>query len=168
MKKFTFLLELASLVCPDDALRSEVQLAENQPLNYLSQFQDEMLKRGIERAMPELPWLALVDGLAKRGLLVELDWKDDPSELIETAIGLTKDHPDSETIAKTILKVEPFIDEDIEEFLPQLNSKLKKFDVQLGWYDIDSDSYPLSLIPFEHLTRVKELALESGYGIIKT
>ena len=73
MKKISSLLDLAELLTEDTSLISEVQLAENQPLNYLSQFANVLQERGIDKPVPELPWLAMVDGLARRDLLIELD-----------------------------------------------------------------------------------------------
>ena len=168
MKKFNLLLDLSTLLGDDDTLVSEIQLAENQPLNYMSQFSGALQERGIDKAIPTLPWVAMVDALARRDLLIELDWKDDPSILIETALKLLEEHSDYENLSKHLFEIEPFIDEDIEEFLPQLNSELLKFEVQLGWFDIDSDSYPLTILPSAKVIEAKRLALESGYGRIKS
>lgn len=168
MKKIDLLLELSRLLCDEGSLESEIRLAENQPLNYLGQFSDSMQERGIESAIPELPWIAMVDGLARRNLLIELDWKDDPEELIETSMKLLEDHHRFSAISENLLKLEPYVDEDIEEFLPQLNRKLLPYKVQLARLDIDSDSYPLAIISLEDVVRAKELALASGYGKIIT
>ncbi|MBT9188733.1 DUF6630 family protein [Zobellia russellii] len=168
MKKISSLLDLAELLTEDTSLISEVQLAENQPLNYLSQFTNVLQERGIDKPVPELPWLAMVDGLARRDLLIELDWKDDPEELVSTALQLFKGHTDYDSISKQLLKIEPFIDEDIEEFIPQLNRKLESSKVQLIWLDIDSDSYPLTTISLADLTAAKQLAIKAGYGTIKS
>ncbi len=168
MKKFDRLLAFSRLISKDTTLISEVQLAENQPLNYLSQFSERLRERGIDSTVPELPWLALVDGLARRGQLVELDWKDNPEELIAAAMDLLKGHPDFEDLASKLTTTTPFIDEDIEEFLPQLNQKLLLFDVQLIWLDIDSDSYPITVLPTKTLEEAKRFAHESGYGNLKT
>ncbi|QCW99871.1 hypothetical protein FGM00_07075 [Aggregatimonas sangjinii] len=161
------LLELAKLISEDDSFVSEVQLAENQPFNYLGQFERALQERGIHSAIPSLPWIAFVDGLARRDQLVELDWKDDPQELIATTMKLLKNHPEHEGLAEPIKKIEPFIDEDIEEFLPQLNAALKEFDVQLVWIDIDSDSYPLTILPSKNVDEAERLASEADYGSLK-
>ncbi|MDO6819034.1 DUF6630 family protein [Zobellia sp. 1_MG-2023] len=168
MKKISSLLDLAELLTEDTSLISEVQLAENQPLNYLSQFANVLQERGIDKPVPELPWLAMVDGLARRDLLIELDWKDDPEELVSTALQLLRGHTDYDSISKQLLIIEPFIDEDVEEFIPQLNRKLESSKVQLIWLDIDSDSYPLTTISLADLTVAKQLAIEAGYGKIKS
>ncbi|WP_289064375.1 DUF6630 family protein [uncultured Zobellia sp.] len=168
MKKIKPLFDLAELLTKDSSLVSEIQLAENQPLNYLSQFANILQERGIDKPIPELPWLAMVDGLARRHLLIELDWKDDPEELVSTALQLFKGHTDYDSISKQLLKIEPFIDEDIEEFIPQLNRKLESSKVQLIWLDIDSESYPLTTISLVDLTVAKQLAIEAGYDKIKS
>ena len=103
MKKIKPLFDLAELLTNDTSLVTEIQLAENQPLNYLSQFTHVLEERGIDSPVPELPWLAMVDGLARRDLLVELDWKEDPEELITTALKLLEGHPDIATISEHLL-----------------------------------------------------------------
>lgn len=168
MKKLNLLLVLSKLITDDSSVASEIQLAENQPLNYQSQFANTLLKRGITSYVPELPWLAMVDSLARRNLLLELDWKDDPEELIATALKLLVRHPDYTSISENLSNVEPFIDEDIEEFLPQLNKKLEHFKVQLIWLDIASDSYPLIILPLSDLDAAKQLANDAGYGKMKS
>ncbi|MDB4292824.1 hypothetical protein N9954_05400 [Maribacter sp.] len=167
MKKFNLLLEMSDFMTEDNSLVSELQLAENQPLNYLSQFARVLQERGIDKAIPELPWLALVDGLASRNLLEELDWKDDPEELIAVCLRLTENHSQSTEIKTSITSIEASLSDDIEEFLPVLNRYLYKHGIQLVWIDINSDSYPLTILASDKVNEAKRLALDAGYGTIK-
>ncbi|SIT01148.1 hypothetical protein SAMN05421766_1075 [Zobellia uliginosa] len=131
MEKIKALFDLMELITKDTSLAVEIQLAENQPLDYLNQFDGTLQERGIDRPIPELPWLALVDGLARRNLLVELDWKEDPEELIAVCQRLTENHSESTEIKTTLTSLEPLTGDDIEEFLPVLNRYINKHGIQL-------------------------------------
>ena len=100
-------------------------------------------------------------------LLVELDWKDDPEETISIVLEFASDSENFDEIKSSLEKIEPLINDDIEGFLPILNARLKSHNLQLVWLDIDSDSYPLTIIKFEHLANAKELTNLAGYGTMK-
>jgi hypothetical protein len=59
------------LLVRDPAFVEDVQLSMTDPNLYLNKF---LVNRGIHETIPELPWIALVEGLIDRGYLVELDW----------------------------------------------------------------------------------------------
>jgi hypothetical protein len=72
-------IELAGyLMAEDPSLAGEVRLAVASPDAYLGKFQERLSGRGIEKPIPDLPWIALVNGLEDRGRLHELDWKEAP------------------------------------------------------------------------------------------
>jgi len=167
MTSINHLLELCTLFIKEDSLANEVRLAHHQPLNYLNQFKEELQERGVEKPLQTLPWLALVDGLQRRGFLQELDWKDDAEEVINTVLQLTKSHKNHTEISTALMAIESYADEDIEAFIPTLNRELEQHNLQLVWLDIDSDSYPLTILFFNDLPIAKELAVKAGYGIIK-
>ena len=161
------LFRLSELFIQDASLGAEVGLACQEPLEYLNKFSAELQTRGISSTVDNLPWLALVDGLFRRGLLHELDWKDDPEEVVGVCSLLSRKHHCYEKVNQALSSVEPLLNDDIEEFLPVVNQTLKSADVQLVWLDIDSDSYPLALLALEKLKEAKILASQAGYGTIK-
>ena len=161
------LLRLSELFTQDASLIAEITLAYQRPLEYLNKFSTELQTRGISSTVNSLPWLALVDGLFRRGLLHELDWKDDPEEVVGVCSLLSGKHHCYEKVNQALSSVEPLLNDDIEEFLPVVNQTLKSADVQLVWLDIDSDSYPLALLALEKLKEAKILASQAGYGTIK-
>jgi len=167
MEKLNALLELAALFTREEFLQKELQLAYNQPLNYANQFTQELLERGIDHHTPNLPWFALINGLERKQLLQELDWKDEAEELIGLVIEFTKGHTKQEQIKFSLDSTEPLLNDDIEEFLPSLNTNLRQYNIQLVWLDIDSDSYPLTILALEDIEKAKELASKTGYGVIK-
>jgi len=162
-----YLLDLCELFTNDATLQQEVRLAYEQPQQYLQQFKNKLEERGIEEPIETLAWIALVDGLQRRDLLQELDWKDDPEDAIAVVEDLTQEHQNQQKIHNTLSKLEPLLNDDIEEFLPTINFVLKQYDIKLVWLDIDSDSYPLTLLPFKELANAKELANKVGFGMIK-
>ena len=168
MKDSLPIIQLTQLLTEDETLKKEVLLAVDKPSEFVNQFRQPLLERGIEEPIDQLPWLALVHGLSHRNLLYELDWKESPEEVVGVALTLLENHGNYQEISSSLNNIEPFIDEDIEEFLPQLNRKLESFKVQLIWLDIDSDSYPLTIIPLPDLDAAKQLAREAGYGKIKS
>ncbi len=164
MEKLNALIELTKFFSSDESLLKEIQLAFNQPLNYLNQFKEEIEERGIDSNTTNLPWFALIHGLERRELLQELDWKEDPEEIIYLCKQLTENNI---KLHNTLDSLEPLLNDDIEEFLPILNNAIKQHNIQLIWLDSNSDSYPLTILYHDQLIKAKELALKAGYGSIK-
>jgi len=162
-----YLLDLCELFTNDITLRKEVRLAYEQPQQYLQQFKNELEGRGIDEPIKSLAWIALVDGLRRRSLLQELDWKDDPEDAIAVVENLTQNYPNQQEIYKTLSNLEPLLNDDIEEFLPTVNLAIQQYNIKLVWFDINSDSYPLTLIPFKELANTKDLVHKVGFGMIK-
>jgi hypothetical protein len=76
------LREIGTVLCPGDkTLLSEVLLAARQPTEYLKKFNDELFERGIEDFKEVDYWLALIDGLARRKCLIDVDWKNSGEDL---------------------------------------------------------------------------------------
>lgn len=162
-----YLLKLVQILSYDDSMLTEVRLAVNSPKDYVNKFSKQLKERGIKKPTDNLAWIALVESLNSRNLLQELDWKDDAEELIEVTLSLTERQKNYKSIQNTLLKVNALLGDDIEEFLPILNKSLEKEGIQLIWLDIDSDSYPLTIIDLKNVKKAKELALKAEYGKIK-
>ncbi len=167
MKKPEYLLELVSIFTSDTSLLKEVELAIDNPGQYVKNYSSLLQERGITKPIENLLWLALVNGLSIRKLLYELDWKDDPEELVNVTLNLTVNRPNYNSIKDTLSEIKPLLGDDIEEFLPIFNNSLEKEGVQLVWLDIDSDSYPLTIIDAKNLKVAQQLALKAGFGRIK-
>ena len=147
------LLRLSELFTQDASLIAEITLAYQKPLEYLNKFSAELQTRGISSTVNSLPWLALVDGLFRRGLLHELDWKDDPEEVVGVCSLLSRKHHCYEKVNQALSSVEPLLNDDIEEFLPVVNQTLKSAGVQLVWLDIDSDKLSAGFVSFGEVKR---------------
>ena len=160
------LIILCTLFTNDSELQQEVKLALEQPQQYLQRFKNELEERGIEEPRRTLAWIALVNGLQRRNLLQELDWKEDPEELIALVGEFTETHSNQKEVHATLSNLEPMLNDDIEEFLPTINRAIEKHNIQLVWLDINSDSYPLTLLKLQDLKKARILADKIGFGKI--
>jgi hypothetical protein len=154
------LYALAAHLLPEDAsLVAEVRQAATDAEGYLRRFADQLEGRGVDEPIPELPWLALVDGLSARGRLEEIDWKEDADSIMEAIDGL---------LGKAAPRWEAF-EEDAEnvptyEFLQRAGDLLLRSGTALAFLDIASDCYPLIVLPDDRLEAARQLAQEAGYG----
>jgi hypothetical protein len=119
-------------------------------------------ERGIEEVTPELPWIALVDGLDARGRLAEIDWKEDSDAIRDALDELLGDDPfDWEWSEEEEVDEAP-----IEEFLKRVGDLLHRKGIDLAYIDIFSDCYPLIVLDRKNLEAAQRLARQSGYGQI--
>ena len=160
------LIELARLLLPDeDAYPKEVALAVKDPARYVTKFHDRLEGRGISEPQPDLPWLALVDGLWARGKLAEIDWRGSPKEIVDELDPLVEPAlPNGD-------RWDWMDDGDWEEaeaemFLKEVDRRLTDQGYVLAWFDIQSDSYPVAVLKDPDFQQAKRLASESGFGRI--
>ncbi|MFG5775800.1 DUF6630 family protein [Comamonas sp. J-3] len=134
---------VAQALVPDDVdgLWTEVQLALTEPALYHSRFTDDLENRGIYGAEGVRPWLALVDGLQRRGQNCEFDWKLDMDDLVWNLKQLK-----SMQQAAVPLDVLAASEADGFDALQEAGSFLQTQGLALLSFDIDSDSYPLSVV----------------------
>lgn len=164
------LFELARHLLPDDpSLVEQVRLAIDRPAAYLERYADELEMRGIGEVRPDLPWIALVDGLYARDAVREIDWKSD----IETIFSLLDDlaalQPARPDRWEGIWENEAGEDENEpmpDDVLPLIGRRLLGEGLALATIDIDSDSYVLIVLPSNRIKAAEHLAERAGYGAI--
>lgn len=145
---------LCDQLCPGDAsLYLDVELSIASPVEYLKKFKDALWDRGIGKASDVTPWLALVDGLIARAHLAELDWRLEAEDLAFEleALGPCKERnvrltPLSESSSSR------------EMLLTEAAEALKHCSLGLLCLDIDSDCYPLVVVPLERVPEIRRLA----------
>lgn len=158
------LYELVEELAPaDPSLLDEVRLAVEDPADYVRRFRERLALRGISKSEPELPWIALVDGLAERGCLAEFDWREDPGAVLD---GL------DDLLGEDALDWDSILTEEEEELpcgelLQWVARHLRARGLALVCLDIQSDCYPVLAVPIERLGRIQRLPVESGYGKIE-
>lgn len=141
-------------LCPqNDELVNEVNLAFSDPESYFEKYSDDLMERGIENSTEVTPWLALVDGLARSASLVELDCKFDAADLVWNLeqLQICKANAiDFSQISNS--------DEYSEELFTLVARELDGYSMNLIILDIDSDSYPLMVIPRDSVDQVRRSA----------
>ncbi|MCE7010166.1 hypothetical protein LWC34_46295 [Kibdelosporangium philippinense] len=150
------LVAIAALLAPDEPdVADRVVHAYTDPDSYLRAHADQLDNRGIDEPIPELAWIALVDALADHGLLAEVDWKESADEIVAQLRGLRSSSAAVDRITITDL--------DTYEFLALAGDQLRAAGTALAVLDIESDCYPLVLLPAERATELVSLATTAGF-----
>lgn len=159
------LVALAGLLTREDAegLATELRLTVTDPHAYVDRFRSRLALRGVRDTEPAgttLPWAVLVDGLAERGQLAELDWREAPEDVREQLgklrTGLFREK-----------KLE--IDEDLstEDLLRTLAKQLAREGVGTTILDLHSDSLRVAFYALDDEASVNKLAKQcekAGFG----
>jgi len=165
------LYELAKELAPGDpSLVEQLRLAVEQPSEYFTRFRKRLAQHGIKEWVPEsgamrkLAWIALVEGLAERDLLLNLYWSEHAGTVVEELNQFLGDNAvDWEAVWP---EGEDEYTLHCEEVLELAGKYLRKNGLALVVIDTDSDYYPVLAVPLKRLKRIQRLARESGYGMI--
>jgi hypothetical protein len=158
------IVELARhLLVADPSLAEEVRLALASPDEYVRRFREPLHRRGIENPRSDLPWIALVNGLAARGRLHELDWKEASEDI---AWKIDRLLPNRATRADRWAWLAQWEDKLPHEVLPAIAARLAEEGLAVVTIDIDSDSYPMMVLPVGQVEECQRLAQAAGYGTI--
>jgi len=147
------LLELAAALGGTKAavVRREVALAAEDPARYLASTRHERFAAWDADATAALPWLALIEALEAVGRLAEIDWKEAGSEICTWLARL------GGAAARRALAGDPAsaLDERrTEEALELFGLRLGEAGLALLILDVDSDSYPLVVVPAAAVPRL--------------
>lgn len=164
-KSHAALLELSrKLSLGNESVVQEVSEAIQDPEVYLNKWKERLDERCISKAIPELPWFALVDALIEEQLANEVDWKED-SETLEDVIEELLERKHLLLQDKTWFEVEGDEAWSTAECLEEIKTMLQRHSIALACLDIDSDCYVLVTVPIEEIEALKTLASEAGYRI---
>lgn len=155
------LAALAALLAPGEpAVADRVTSAHDDPDAYLSAHADQLDDRGIDEPVPDLAWIALVDALADHDLLAEVDWKEHSEEVIGQLRALRSAPANPEAWAWL-----DDADTDVatHEFLDLAGARLSETGTTLAVLDIESDCYPLVLVPNDRGGELVGLAAAAGF-----
>nr|WP_312987736.1 hypothetical protein [Comamonas koreensis] len=140
-----------------DELWGELRQAIEQPAQYLDRFADEWVNRGMDEPAHVTPWLALVEGLQRRSQNFELDWKLNMDDAIWALQQL-------QTVQQRGLDLQPLAGSQAlnHEALQEAGDYLRSQGLSLVSFDIDSDSYPLSVLEASVVAPLQALAARVG------
>ncbi|MBB5953897.1 hypothetical protein FHS29_000467 [Saccharothrix tamanrassetensis] len=162
------LTALAALLAPDEPdVAGRVVRAHDDPAAYLRAHADRLDDRGIDEPVPNLAWIALVDALADHRLLAEVDWKEDPAEVLSQLRALRS----SPTNAGAWIWLDDArTDVPTYDFLQSAGDGLRDGGTALAVLDIESDCYPLVLLRASRARELVDLATTAGFtaGVLGT
>ncbi|WP_141975575.1 DUF6630 family protein [Saccharothrix saharensis] len=150
------LVGLAALLAPDvPDVAVRVTEAHDDPDGYLRTHADRLDERGIDDPIPELAWIALVDALTDHDLLAEVDWKEAADEIVGRLRALRSSPPRADAWAWF-----DRADGDVPayDFLDRAGAELRATGTALAVLDIESDCYPLVLLPAGRVDALVDLA----------
>lgn len=157
------LAELAELLAPGrPAVIEEVLLAYEDPEAYVRTHAGRLDERGIDEPEDNLAWIALVDALAAQGLLAEVDWKEDGEE-IRRQVRALESRPDTDpwSLSDEADEAEAL---DTFAFLTHYGALHRDVGTALAMLDIESDCYPLVLLPAARAAELTPLARRAGFA----
>lgn len=148
----------------DSTLLDEVLLAVDNPEKYFARFEDDLAERWIEEPERVSFWLALVDGLQRRGYLWEVDWKNQGSNLAFVLERLSSQYEvelDFSSLAAQGDEYHPTI-----HYAESIVSLLSPKGLTLVWLDIESDCYPWCVVSSVHVSEIQNLARRLSQRIL--
>ncbi len=137
-------------------LAPEVTQAFEAPPEYVKQHAAALHERNVTGPAPLLPWLAVIDGLARVKCCVGIDWKS-PGEDVAWAVNKLGGPKKPKW-----LKDDGLDDRSTAELLELAGRELKASGKQLASLDTASDEYNLVLFGRKKLAEVKKLVKAAG------
>jgi hypothetical protein len=154
------LIAVADLLAPGaPEVGARAAAAHDDPAGYVQENAEQLHERGIDEPIPELAWIALVDALADHELLAEVDWKEADDEIVARLRELSSSPAEGWS-----WYAGP--DEDglpTYDFLQLAGERLAAEGTALAVLDIDSDCYPLVLLPVGQAADLVDLASAAGF-----
>ena len=132
-------------------VKTDVTQAFSEPAAYVKKNKKALNERNISEPIPELPWIAVIDGLAKLKVSFGLDWKADADD-VAWAISKLGGPKKPKWLAD-----EELDDRSTWELLELAGKELSKAGKQLASLDTASDEYNLVLFSKKKLAGVKKL-----------
>jgi hypothetical protein len=153
------LLALADLLSDgDESVRAQVQMALDEPEAYVKKYAKRLAERAIPKPKKNLAWIALVDALASKKRLAEIDhatFAEDAAFALEKLV----------TLPKKKKNRFDWVDEDLstEDFLGMTTKRLAAEKLALVMLDMQSDAFPIVVVAAKALAKVALLAENAGY-----
>lgn len=160
---YSYILEIARLITDNETVCSNLKNALDNPDKYFSENEWRYVERGIAVNKTDrkvLYWLALVDELAEGGCVFEVDYKCELEEFLRALEQLNN----YGLIKSAVSSLDFHDDGDVEVWSEELNAALSET-AFVCYFDIDSDSYPLTIVEGGVMEKVRCLAAIGGQCI---
>ncbi len=165
---FSYIREISSAICGNDPdVMKSIEDMLGSPKEYFAKHSDRYEERFIDVEKDDgktLYWIGMTDELIEGGYVKELDYKCDLQEFL-LSIRQLKSYP---LIADIIPGMTLNESENIEAWGEEICLAIEG-KALLCMLDIDSDSYPLFILPFDkkgdNILRLEELAHTYGHRI---
>ncbi|MGW4218515.1 DUF6630 family protein [Streptomyces bacillaris] len=153
---------IAALLAPaHPSIAEEVLHAHDRPHDYVSAFEDRLDQRGIDEPVENLAWIALIDALHAHGLLAEFDWKEDAHEIRAQLEGLGS-RPSADPWPLSGAPEPPL---PTDAFLHACGRRYREVGAALAVLDIESDCYPVAVLPAARAQELTALAAVAGFPV---
>lgn len=180
--KFTFIKDIAAIICGGDTdVLNAIDKMLSGPEKYFTQNADRYDDRGIDiqeiqdiieeddkEELVQLLWLGMVDELIEGGYAAEVDYKCTKDELLYSLSQL-KAYPMLEEVFKGFMLSDTA--DGVQPLCREISKRAAGAAV-IGCIDIDSDSYPLFILPSlsemdssEMFSGICSLARNNGFTI---
>ena len=162
---YSFIADIAKLIAPESGVSEKLSGAFAEPYEYFIKVEWQLDARGLVIGMVEnkkLFWISLVDELAAKGCVFEVDYKCELEDFLDALKRINS----YDTIKTAVEGIQFDENEDAEKWGAQINSALGDT-AAVCCFDIDSDSYPLVILSGEILPQVQKLAEDNGHKIVR-
>lgn len=162
---YSFIADIAALIAPESGISEKFAGAFAEPTEYFYKVEWRFDARGMVIGMVEnekLFWISLVDELAAKGFVFEVDYKCE----LEDFLGALARMSSYNTIKAAVESVTLDKNDSAEKWGAAINSALGD-SAAVCYFDIDSDSYPLVILSGEVLPQAQKLAADHSYKIVK-
>lgn len=139
-----------------------MRLALDEPEAYVKKYAKRLAERAITKPKANLAWIALVDALAGKKRLAEIDhatFAEDAAFALEKLVTLPK--------KKNRFDWDDDLDEpedlSTEDFLGMTTKHLAADKVALVMLDMQSDAFPIVVVAAKAVAKVTSLAKKAGY-----
>ncbi|MEU9091529.1 DUF6630 family protein [Streptomyces sp. NPDC048428] len=150
----------ALLASAHRAVTERVLHAFDRPEAYVHDHADRLADRGIDEAVPNLAWIALIDALADHRRLAEFDWKEDSQEVRSQLNGLDS----RPSVDPWVLVEEKEMLLPTDEFLNACGRHYRDVGAALVVLDIESDCYPVVCLRAARVPELTAHAKRAGFN----
>lgn len=162
---YSHIADIAKLIAPDSGVSEKLAGAFAEPYEYFSKVEWRFDARNMVIGLVDnekMFWVSLVDELAAKGFIFEVDYKCELEDFIDALKRISS----YDKISSAVESISFDENESAEEWGAQINGALGGA-AAVCYFDIDSDSYPLVILSGDILPKAQRLAEDNSHIIAK-